>query len=62
MHETVIARAKNDPDVCGIRLYVEQHNRTAQLVYQRVGLAPSAYTVFEQDFVLPAQVSPNKNE
>lgn len=62
MHETVIVRAKNDPDVCGIRLYVEQHNRTAQLVYQRVGLAPSAYTVFEQDFVLPAQVLPIKNE
>ena len=61
MHETVVARAKNDPDVCGIRLYVERHNHTAQLVYQRVGLSLSAYTVFEQDFVLPARSSPTMN-
>jgi ribosomal protein S18 acetylase RimI-like enzyme len=53
MHETVVARAKADPTVCGIRLYVEQENRTAQLVYRRVGLVPSAYVVYEQDFVLP---------
>ena len=52
MHESVIAQAKTDPKVCGIRLYVEQDNRTAQAVYERVGLNPSAYRVFEQDFVL----------
>lgn len=52
MHDTIVAQAKNDPKVCGIRLYVEQDNRTAQAVYQRVGLAPSAYAVYEQDFVL----------
>lgn len=52
MHDTIVARAKNDPQVCGIRLYVEQENRTAQAVYQRVGLAPSTYAVYEQDFVL----------
>jgi GNAT superfamily N-acetyltransferase len=52
MHNTIVARAKADPKVCGIRLYVEQDNRTAQTVYQRVGLAPSAYAVYEQDFVL----------
>lgn len=52
MYEHILAKAKTDPKVCGIRLYVERENRSAQTVYQRVGLAPSVYTVFEQDFIL----------
>jgi GNAT superfamily N-acetyltransferase len=30
-----------------VRLYVEQHNRAAQEVYRRVGMASSGYVVFE---------------
>lgn len=52
MHDYMVAEAKAHPQVCGIRLYVERNNRTAQTVYQRVGLFPSVYTVYEQDFVL----------
>jgi GNAT superfamily N-acetyltransferase len=52
MHAAIVARATADPQVCGIRLYVERNNHEAQIVYQRVGLAPSVYTVYEQDFVL----------
>jgi ribosomal protein S18 acetylase RimI-like enzyme len=52
MHDTVVATAKADRKVCGVRLYVERDNRIAQIVYQRLGMAPSAYTVYEQDFVL----------
>lgn len=52
MHEHITARAKSDPQVCGIRLYVEHQNHDAQTVYQRVGLRPAVYTVYEQDFVL----------
>lgn len=52
MHAAIVARATADPQVCGIRLYVERNNHEAQTVYQRVGLAPSVYTVYEQDFVL----------
>lgn len=52
MHETVMALAKTSPDVCGIRLYVEEANSAAQAVYRKVGLAPSSYAVFETDFVL----------
>jgi GNAT superfamily N-acetyltransferase len=53
MHETVMAEARRRTDVCGIRLYVEEHNKTAQAVYQRVGLSVSPYRVFEEDFFLP---------
>jgi len=62
MHDTIVAQAKGNPQVCGIRLYVEQDNRAAQTVYQRVGLAPSAYAVYEQDFVLVRHVSPSQDK
>ena len=56
MHNHILAKARADSRACGIRLYVERQNRTAQTVYQSVGLTPSAYTVFEQDFVLGHEV------
>lgn len=52
MLDTVMASAKATPDVCGVRLYVEQENHTAQTVYKRLGLSPSGYKVYELDFVL----------
>src|SRR6188768_547289 len=52
MHDAVASQAKADPKVCGIRLYVEEDNHSAETVYQRVGLARSAYRVYEDDFVL----------
>jgi ribosomal protein S18 acetylase RimI-like enzyme len=57
MHETVMATAKASPSVCGVRLYVEENNGVAQAVYRKVGLAPSAYTVYESDFILASQRS-----
>jgi ribosomal protein S18 acetylase RimI-like enzyme len=52
MHDTVMSAAKAASDVCGVRLYVEQENKAAQAVYRRLGLLPSGYKVYEQDFVL----------
>lgn len=52
IHEAVVSQAKADVKVCGLRLYVEQDNHTAQAVYQRVGLKRSVYKVYEEDFVL----------
>ena len=52
LHNHVLLKAKADPRVCGLRLYVERENNRAQTVYQRVGFCPSVYRVFEQDFVL----------
>lgn len=57
LHAKVIERAKADPGVCGVRLYVESENRIAQEVYRKVGLKPSSYAVFENDFVLGHQQS-----
>jgi GNAT superfamily N-acetyltransferase len=55
MHEAILQEARTRPDVCGVRLYVEGENHVAQAAYQRVGLMPSSYQVFENDFVLPVK-------
>ena len=52
MYESVMASAKTSPNICGIRLYVEENNSVAQAVYRKVGLTPSSYAIFETDFVL----------
>jgi len=52
MHETVMATARTSPNVCGVRLYVEESNGAAQAVYHKVGLTPSSYAIYETDFVL----------
>lgn len=62
MYDHIVAKAKADPQVCGIRLYVERDNHTAQTVYQHVGLASSVYAVYEQDFVLVRQISPSQGQ
>jgi ribosomal protein S18 acetylase RimI-like enzyme len=44
--------AKATPGVCGMRLYVENHNSRAQSTYESVGMTRTAYQLFETDFVL----------
>jgi GNAT superfamily N-acetyltransferase len=40
--------ARQDPEVIGLRLYVEQENRRAQKVYQGLGMTQTGYLVFEK--------------
>ena len=49
-HLTELAR--RDPEVCGLRLYVDQGNSHASMVYQRLGMKDSGYRVYEEDFRL----------
>ena len=60
MHQHVLREAKERKDVCGVRLYVEKENLGAQQAYHRVGLSPSAYQVFEEDFVLAKRTRASK--
>jgi GNAT superfamily N-acetyltransferase len=53
MHRTILDLAHARADVCGVRLYVERTNSIAKRVYDRVGLLPSTYEIYESDFVLP---------
>ncbi|MFT4689881.1 MAG: ribosomal protein S18 acetylase RimI-like enzyme [Limisphaerales bacterium] len=42
--------AKKDPEVCGLRLYVENDNTKAQEVYSRLGMSETHYLLFEIEF------------
>jgi GNAT superfamily N-acetyltransferase len=48
LHEFVKTEALRRGGVCGIRLYVEQSNRTAQQAYQQIGMRPCSYQMYEQ--------------
>ena len=50
LHESVLAEARADRGVCGVRLYVEQDNRRAQSVYAAVGMQRTHYVFYEDDF------------
>jgi len=47
LYDNVISLAKQSGDAAGIRLYVEKDNHDAQGVYQKLGMAQTAYRVFE---------------
>ncbi len=51
-HVAGLARASGD--VCGIRLYVDRDNHSAQAVYARLGLHSTHYDVMEMVFRGPA--------
>ena len=55
MHEGILQQARQEGDVCGVRLYVEGENAVAKTVYTKVGLNASSYHVFEEDFILLAK-------
>ena len=48
LHEFVRTEASRRPEVCGLRLYVEQSNRVAQRAYRRIGMNMTAYRMYEQ--------------
>ena len=43
--------AKSKSAVCGLRLYVESSNRRAQRVYERFGMIPTHYKIYETSFL-----------
>lgn len=43
----LLGEAQADPGVVGLRLYVEEHNRPAHAVYERLGMQRAGYFVME---------------
>ena len=50
LYQHVQQQAKSRNDVCGLRLYVERDNQRARQLYQRLGLRPTTYELYEVDF------------
>jgi ribosomal protein S18 acetylase RimI-like enzyme len=48
LHEYVRGLAAADPEVCGLRLYVEHENRGARATYRSLGMRETAYRLYEQ--------------
>ena len=50
LYAFVKSRAESEPDVCGLRLYVEHENITAQKTYQSLGMQITPYKIYETTF------------
>jgi ribosomal protein S18 acetylase RimI-like enzyme len=48
LYEHILQAARDDPEVIGIRLYVEEENVAAQQTYQRLGMDRTGYFVLER--------------
>jgi GNAT superfamily N-acetyltransferase len=48
LYEHVVELARREPDVVGLRLYVERDNHTAQKTYETLGMTPTAYLLLER--------------
>jgi GNAT superfamily N-acetyltransferase len=48
LHHFVEGLARQQGDVCGIRLYVEKENLHAQRVYEKMGMTQSRYLMYEE--------------
>lgn len=49
LYAHVRALAEADPGVCGLRLYVEKENLTAQRTYAALGMRDAHYLIYEED-------------
>ncbi|MEM7082641.1 MAG: GNAT family N-acetyltransferase [Pseudomonadota bacterium] len=50
LYQHVKTLARERPDVCGIRLYVEKDNTRAQSTYTALGMATTPYLIMEEEF------------
>ena len=50
LFETLLAEAETDPDVVGIRLYVENENTEAHATYERMNFQRGGYFVMQRLF------------
>lgn len=50
LYQHVEKLAREDPHVCGLRLYVERENFKAQMAYQSLGMDLAPYLLFETEF------------
>jgi len=52
LYAHLLGEARRDPEVCGLRLYVEARNERAATVYRSNGMRLAGYRIYEVDFRL----------
>ena len=50
LFEHIRELAQKTPEVCGLRLYVDEHNAAALDTYRRLGFVPSGHLLYELDW------------
>jgi len=50
LYQHIADLARQEPDTCGLRLYVEKNNQTARQTYQKLGMILTHYDFFEIEF------------
>lgn len=50
LYGEIEARARQEKNVVGLRLYVERENHKAQSAYRRMGMSASSYQMYEAEF------------
>ena len=50
LYRHVEALARKEPDVAGIRLYVEKNNQRAQRTYDKLGMSMTDYRIMQVEF------------
>jgi ribosomal protein S18 acetylase RimI-like enzyme len=50
LYDEVVRLARQNPGVCGLRLYVDRSNTAAQEVYRRLGMRRTEYDLYEVDW------------
>ncbi|MBN1356762.1 GNAT family N-acetyltransferase [bacterium] len=51
LYDRVKQLAQDKGGVCGFRLYVEKENHVARNVYEKLGMSPTSYSIYEE--ILP---------
>lgn len=49
LYDYILTLARADQDVCGLRLYVERENVSAQRTYESLGMVDAGYRLYEAD-------------
>lgn len=50
LYEEIVRLIKSREDVCGLRLYVKAHNKSAKKVYEALGMNRTSYEIFEMPY------------
>ncbi len=50
LYQRIQTMAKDHPNVCGLRLYVDRENHKAQETYHRMGMEETNYVLYEEEF------------
>ena len=49
LYQNILEKAQADPNVAGLRLYVEKENHGAKATYEQLGMAACAYDMYEYE-------------